>query len=272
MPLDRYHKTRFTRWTDPAVAKPVARDVFQLVRPAAPAVIVLHELFGLSKSAVALGDHLADHEPPFSVYLPVLFGRPEAGPFSNAVRAFCVRRQFEFFRTGRTSPITSWLRFLAQHASGESGGKTVGLIGMCLTGGLVFAAVAEPLVGAGVASQPSLPMGLLGRLSPQRVKRDLGLSPADLATSVAGNTPMMKLRYRNDRICPEARIETAAAAFGGVGEYQTDDIDDRVQAATGDRMTVVQIAGAKHSVLTQDLNERARDLVVEFLRSHLGSD
>lgn len=271
MGLERYERFKFTHPAAAATERPIAHDVYRLERPGTAAVIILHEIFGLSETAIGLADHLADLDPPFSVYLPHLFGSPGKGSPANALRAFCVRREFRFFVTGQTSPISVWVRGLAASISADNG-KKVGLIGMCLTGGLVFAAVADPAMTAGVASQPSLPMPWLGPLTPTRIKRDLGTAPSDLAQSVGTDTPIMMLRYRGDFVCPVNRGETAAMAFGGAGQYQTDPIDGEVRVATGDQITMVEVAGKKHSVLTVNLNERARELVVNFLNEHLRTD
>jgi dienelactone hydrolase len=267
MSLQRYQESKLVRRGSGLT---MAHDYYWLERPGAPAVIILHELFGLSDGAVRLADHLADLDPPFSVYLPSLFGRPGGRAWSNAARALCIRREFHFLATGKTSPITTWVQGLAEVAAQRAGGRPVGLIGMCLTGGLVFAAVAERVVGAGVASQPSLPIAMLGPITPARVERDLGTSPDDLRAAVASRTPLMMLRYCHDRICPAPRAVAAAAAFGGVGDYQVDSEDRNVRVARGEQMTMVEVSGREHSVLTDDLNCRARALVVDFLRAGLG--
>jgi dienelactone hydrolase len=244
----------------------ITHDVYSLERPETPAVIVLHELFGLSPAAIELGDYLSDS---FSVYLPSLFGRPGKGGLANAARAICVRSEFSFFVTGKTSPVTAWVGGLARLASERAGGRAVGLIGMCLTGGVVFAAIADSQVGVGVASQPSLPIPVLGPLTPKRVRRDLGTAPGDLEEAASSQTPLMMLRYRRDRSCPPERAVWATETFGGVGSFRTDSVDPSVSRADGRQITLIEIDGDRHSVLGVDLNPRARHLVKEFLQTHL---
>ena len=265
MNLDRYQRQTL-RFSGPPGGKASTHDVYSLESPEAPAVIVLHELFGLSPAAIELGDYLADS---FSIYLPSIFGRPGKGGLGNAARAICVRREFSFFVTGKTSPIAAWVRGLAGFAAERAGGRPVGLIGMCLTGGVVFAAIADPQVGVGVASQPSLPFPWLGRFTPERTRKDMGTSPGDVGEAVSSQTPLMMLRYRRDWMCPSERTASAIATFGGVGDFRTDSKDGDVNLANGDQIRLVEIDGDRHSVLGVDLNVRARDLVKEYLQTHL---
>jgi hypothetical protein len=141
---------------------------------------------------------------------------------------------------------------------------------MCLTGGVVFAAIADSQVGAGVASQPSLPFPWLGPLTPVRTREDLGTSPGDLEEAVSSQTPLMMLRYRQDWRCPAERAASATETFGGVDDFETDSEDSRVRRADGEQITLIEIDGGRHSVLGVDLNPRAGDLVKEYLQIHLG--
>jgi dienelactone hydrolase len=265
MGLERYRKETF-KFPDPGGSRLTSHDVYYRLKSDAAPVIVLHELFGLSPAAIELGDFLANS---FSVYLPVLFGRPGKDGLANAARAFCVRREFTFLFTGKTSPVATWVRGLAGVAAQRAGNRPVGLIGMCLTGGVVFSAIADPAVGAGVASQPSLPFPLLGHLTPQRVRRDLGTSLDDLREAASSSTDVMMLRYHEDAMCPAERADAAALVFGGVGEARRDPQDGSVSVAEGDRITIVEIVGNRHSVLGVDLNTRARQIVKDFLEQRL---
>lgn len=267
MSLQPYQRNRHS-FPGPPGSGSITHDVYSLERPGAPAVVVLHELFGLSPAAIELGNYLSDS---FSVYLPSLFGQPGKGGFGNAAKAICVRREFSFFVTGKTSPVAAWVRGLAGFAASQAGGRPVGLIGMCLTGGVVFAAIADSHVGVGVASQPSLPITLPGPFTPNRVRKDLGTSPSDIREAVSSQTPLMMLRYSRDWICPAERAASAIDTFGGAADLQTDLEDSDVKRADGEQITLIDIEGDRHSVLGVDLNPRARSLVKEFLLTHLAS-
>ncbi|MFX4466499.1 hypothetical protein ABTA69_20810, partial [Acinetobacter baumannii] len=67
--------------------------------------------------------------------------------------------EFNVWANGRSSPIVDWLRALARSAHAECGGRGVGALGMCLTGGFALAMMTEPAVVAPVLSQPSMPVG-----------------------------------------------------------------------------------------------------------------
>src|SRR5215831_19807721 len=101
-----------------------------------PAVIVLHELPGLSPGMTAFGQRLVD--AGYRVYLPSLFGRAGApatgGATFRTFAAACVSREFTTL-ADRTSPVATWLRALAARAHAECGGPGVGAVGMCFTGG-----------------------------------------------------------------------------------------------------------------------------------------
>src|SRR5262249_17535017 len=87
-------------------------------------------------------------------------GRPADHPLSRFTILYgvCVRREFNNWAAGRSSPIVDWLRALARRAFQECGGRGVGAVGMCFTGGFALAMMTEPSVVAPVLSQPSLPL------------------------------------------------------------------------------------------------------------------
>src|SRR5580698_4135010 len=150
--LKDYAKSSFThgKWT---------RDVYK--RGAGPAVIVIHEMPGLHPGVVKFADHVA--ASGMTAWCPNLFGvagRPATHPGSvfTMIGGMCVRREFSAWASGKSSPIAEWLRALARQAHTECGGKGVGAVGMCFTGGFALAMVTEPAMVAPVLSQPSLPL------------------------------------------------------------------------------------------------------------------
>ncbi len=117
-----------------------------------PAVLVLHEVYEVTPSLLRLCRWIRDGG--FRVYIPVMFGRPDASnPETISIRrqlALCVSREFTLFATGRPSPVTNWLRGLAHVAHAECGGTGVGVIGLCLTGEFGLAMSVDPVVMAPV--------------------------------------------------------------------------------------------------------------------------
>lgn len=168
-------------------------------------IILMHELDGFIPAFMELALKLSE---TFTVHAPVFYGEvgEDFGGLTGPIRAyFCMRREFEVFRLGRTSPIAGWVRDLAADIHHRSDGvKGVGVVGMCMTGGIVLATISHASVAVGVAAQPSLPLALIG--SPQRCQEDLGMNPDDIQAAADSGTPVLTLRYGCDPICPAQRI------------------------------------------------------------------
>jgi dienelactone hydrolase len=221
-----------------------------------PGVIVMHEAGGMSPACLDLARDLAS-DWNLRVYLPLIFGRPNQERRSQVdLRGlFCIRREMHLFASDVTSPVTGLIRQLVSEVAVRTGVARVGVIGMCLTGGLVLGLMAQPEVAAAVASQPSLPL-VAGRLSPRYKRATLGLAASDLAESVRSRTPLLALRFEGDGLCPVERMSALEDAFEGRGT-----------------LTVHTVPGDGHSVLTADRRPNTPEdrvpLVGEFLTSHL---
>jgi dienelactone hydrolase len=192
-----FHRFRFQH-------EHIEHDVW--VGGSGPPVILMHELDGFGDAFIGLTERLAKE---FRIYAPLFFGRIRQSMGAGLVSGLwhiCIRREFAAFAAGKTSPVAGWIRKLAQHAQQDSTDRgRVGIIGMCLTGGIVLATVADPAVGAGVAAQPSLPL-TFGFLNTPARRKDLGVAPADIEETLRSNTPILTLRFGNDPICPADRI------------------------------------------------------------------
>jgi dienelactone hydrolase len=218
----------------------LSRQVFRAGR--GPAVIVIHEVPGLHPEVIAFGRRVVD--AGFTVYMPSLFGTPgkEFG-WGYTVRTMprvCVAREFASFALDRTSPITVWLRGLADDAHAECGGPGVGAVGMCFTGGFALGMMVDDVMLAPVLSQPSLPFGVT------RARRAaVGVSDADLARvkeRAARGACLLGLRFTDDRAVPPARFETLRRELGDA--FIAVEIDSSKGNPHG-------IPRAAHSVLTQ---------------------
>jgi dienelactone hydrolase len=232
-----------------------------------PAVLIMHELPGMNAPCIGLAEEIA--AAGFTAYLPLLFGRPGQNLGMLPVLSVCVRREFHLLAAGRRSPITDWMRDLCVHAHGLSGGPGIGLIGLCMTGGLVFALCASPSVLAAVTSQPSLPLSLFRSA---KFRNDLSTASADLdaakARVAAKGLDILGFRYSSDAACPAERFEAAARVFGERFKPTTYHTPDREHG----------LSRWSHSVLPgergQDLPEthpsrRARRAVIAYLRERL---
>jgi dienelactone hydrolase len=234
---------------------------------AGPAVIVIHEVPGLTPRVLDFGRRVV--EAGFTAYLPSLFGTPGRPPTGGAVlgsmlRA-CVPREFTVFALGRTSPAVTWLRALAARAHEECGGPGVGAVGMCLTGGFALGMMVDARMLAPVLSQPSLPVAL-GRTR----KAALGISDDDLAQvkrRSAEGVCLLGLRFTGDPAAPPDRFETLRRELGDA--FVAVEIDSSAGNPHG-------IPTQAHSVLTEHLVDEpghptrdALERVLELFRDKL---
>ncbi len=213
------------------------------------AVILVHELPGLSPSCIDLGRSL--FVQGFTVHMPLLFGEyGQSDAVAGLRQMWCLRHEFELFRAGRTSRIVEWLRPLTDHVA--DGDRKVGLIGMCATGGLVLAMMHEPGVGAAVAAQPSLPFRIFWT---RRDRSVIGTDPDDLQRASDSDTPLIVTRFERDPLCPANRVLATSDVFDDGGR------DLRVR----------QFPGWRHATLTDDASHATGlfDELVGFLRLHL---
>jgi dienelactone hydrolase len=248
---------------------PWTRKVFQ--RGKGPAVIIIHEIPGLNPLVLRFADRVAD--AGLTVYLPSLFGvpgRPASIPYAlgSILNVMCVRREFTLWSGGRSSPIVDWLRALARRAHKECGGRGVGAIGLCLTGGFAIAMMLEPKVIAPALVEPSLPLPL----KPANWSA-IDASEQEIACArqrlLNEDLTMIGLRFRGDPLVPKKRFETLKRAFG-----------DRFEAIELDPADADPKAPRPaHAVLTLHLNDddpegptrKAEAYVIEFFRKRLGA-
>ena len=235
-----------------------------------PAVIVIHEVPGITPLVAAFGRRVAARD--MTAVLPDLFGvagKPVSNRYaiSSMARA-CVSREFTALATNATSPITSYLRELAAYEHSRCGGPGVGAVGMCLTGGFALAMSVDPVVVAPVLAQPSLPLPIGSSR-----KAALGVSDADLAT-IKGRRDdglcVLGVRFSNDKKSPAERFARLRAELGE--NFIGVEIDSSPTNPSGIRTSA-------HSVFTEDLDDTmgsptraALDQVLDFFATRLGVD
>lgn len=226
-----------------------------------PAVVVIHEVPGLTPEVTRFAGRVAD--AGFTVFMPSLFGTPGrrfSGTYagSQILRA-CIRREFAVFRANGSSPVVDFLRGLCRAAHEETGGP-VGAIGMCLTGNFALALAVDDFLRAPVLSQPSLPFPVNGRL-----RRALHLSEADLAVVKKRvneqDLHILGLRFTGDPACPAARFRRLREEFGD--GFEAVEVDSSRGNPHG-------IPATAHSVVTKDLVDRAGHPTREALERVLG--
>jgi dienelactone hydrolase len=237
-------------------------------RGTGPAVIVIAEIPGITPKVIEFADRVVGIG--CSVWLPHLFGVPgEAPNVVNSLRSIapaCVSKEFAAFATGRTAPVTDWLRALGKHAHEVSGGPGIGVIGMCFTGNFALGMMVDDRLLAPVLSQPSLPIGFT-----KKAKSDVHVSPEDMLRvkeRADAGVCVLGLRFTGDLAVPAERFAT-------------------LREELGDRFIGVEIDSSKgnpwgvprgaHSVVTEHLvtddpdhpTAKALAQVLDFFRDRL---
>jgi len=237
-------------------------------RGSGPAVVVMHEMPGLHPLVIRFADRVA--EAGMTVFCPSLFGKPgkpvsRGYTLGTALGVLCMRREFLVWRGDKSSPVADWLRALSRKAHAECGGKGVGAVGMCFTGGFALAMMTDPSVVAPVLSQPSLP---LARGNPRR-GAEIGLSPKEVACVKgrleAEDLSVIGLRFPSDELVPDARFDTYRREFGD--RFESIEIGDEDAAPA-----IIP----PHSVLTLHLKEEgptkaAEQRVIQFFKERTGA-
>jgi dienelactone hydrolase len=242
-----------------------------------PAVIVIAEIPGITPKVLDFARTLVG--AGFTAVLPQLFGVPGfdghnaerigyAAVGANMIKLapLCVSKEFHVWAVGKTSPVVSWLRGLARAEHQRCGGKGVGAVGMCFTGGFALGMAVDDVLLAPVLSQPSMPLGI----TPGR-RDSIDISAADLEV-VKGRCArgelrqVLGLRFRGDRLVPAERFAFLRRELGDA--FVAVELDD--ETADPDALL------PPHSVLTEHLIDEpgqptraALDQVVDLMRTTL---
>jgi|SRR5580692_11553555 dienelactone hydrolase len=235
-----------------------------------PAVIVMAEMPGISPHLARFSRWVRD--AGFTVYMPSLFGRDGAVPgVEEGTAVFqraCVSAEFRAFAANKSSPVTRWLRLLANLAHGECGGPGIGAIGMCFTGNFALTMMLESAMLAPVLSQPSLPLD---------DPAGLEIAPDELAAVrerlEREDLTVMAYRFEGDRFCKAQRFAAYSQALGErfIGRVLPD------SAANPDAPPFFEhVVGRPHSVVTAHLIDEAgqptiaaRDEILAFFSERL---
>ncbi|NMO18760.1 dienelactone hydrolase [Pyxidicoccus fallax] len=239
---------------------------------AGPAVIVLAEMPGISPRVARFARWV--REAGFTVWMPSLFGRDGAVPTAKEGRAIfqraCISKEFRALAANESSPITAWLRALAAHAHAECGGRGVGAIGMCFTGGFALSMMLEKAVLAPVMSQPSLPL---------EEPAGMDIAPEELERVrqrlVDEDLTVLAYRFEGDAFCRAERFAAYQRALGD--RFVARVLPDSAAGPKSERPDdFFRWIPTPHSVLTVHLVDEegqptaaARDEVLAFFRRRL---
>lgn len=228
----------------------VTRDTYR--RGTGPGVVIVHEIPGITPSVARFANDVVD--AGYTVVMPSLVGTPGKAPsggyLMSSMTKVCVSKEFTSLALNKTSPIIGWLRALGRQLHADVGGKGIGALGMCFSGGFALGMMLDDHLAAPVLSQPSLPF-------PVGKKRaaDLNLSPDDalvVQRRAAAGCQVLGLRFTEDKF---------------VG-----DRFDSLRQLIGDAFIAVELPSQKktdHSVLTEQRDEPSVRRVIEFFDAKL---
>ena len=217
-----------------------------------PGVIIVHEIPGITPAVENFANEVV--AAGFTVVMPLLvgnFGEPPSGKYiAQSMSKICISREFTTMALNKTSPVIAWLRALAKNLHTNVGGRGVGAIGMCFSGGFALGMMVDDIMLAPVLSQPSLPFAFGAKRSV-----DLNLSPADVqrvAQRASEGCQVLGLRYKGDRLVGTRFAE--------------------LQKLLGDAFIAVEFDSttkSDHSVLTEQRQELGVQRVLDFLKLKL---
>lgn len=243
MSLATWEKSEFTSAT-------ITRDTYR--KGSGPVVIVVHEIPGITPAVERFADDVVN--AGFTVVMPDLVGtagQEVSGKYiASSMAKVCISREFTTMALGQTSPIISWLRALARSLHNEVGGRGVGAIGMCFSGGFALGMMVDDIMVAPVLSQPSLPFSI-----GKKRGADLNLSPDDaavVAQRAAQGCEVLGLRFDQDKL---------------VGDRFAS-----LRALLGDAFIAIELPSTSkkdHSVLTEQRDEASVQKVLDFLTQKL---
>ena len=243
MALTGWEKGSFTAAT-------LTRDTYR--KGSGPVVIVVHEIPGITPAVERFANDVVD--AGFTVVMPNLVGtagQTVSGKYiASSMLKVCISKEFTNMALQKTSPIISWLRALARSLHTEVGGKGVGAVGMCFSGGFALGMMVDDIMIAPVLSQPSMPF-TVGKTR----GADLNLSPDDavvVAQRAADGCQVLGLRFTQDKL--------VGTRF------------DSLRDLLGDAFIAIELPSQSpkdHSVLTEQRDEDSVQRVLEFFKEKL---
>lgn len=245
--------------------KDISKPVFKLGDDSNPAVLIMLELPGMTHHTLEFARRL--HRDGYTVYLPLLFGKPNSDyePVKNLLQ-ICVRKEFNLLAFHKPSLVTDWLRALCREMQ-KASGQQVGAIGMCFTGGFVLSLMIDASVAAPVMSQP----GYAGGFFTKRGKAGFGLPKEEVdkavGRSLSENIPVLGFRFTNDVICQKERFDEMEKRLGK--NFIRIEIDSSFSNVHG----IPIYAHAVHTIDYQDQEGHPTQLayqrLIEFLDTQL---
>ena len=176
-----------------------------------PPILLLHEIPGLIPETVRFADSLVKRG--YRVYLPLFFGKFHDDVGLPRQLVVCAGLNFNCY-SGKESRVLGKLAMLRtriendrQHAH-----QKIGIIGMCLTGGMPLALVGKR-VGAIVLSQPSVPFPLT-----KGTRHSLAVDEKRYEEARDAGVHILAIRFEQDCLAVPERFDRLRAKVGGLLE------------------------------------------------------
>ncbi|MGA1156351.1 MAG: dienelactone hydrolase family protein [Ilumatobacteraceae bacterium] len=228
----------------------LTRDTYR--RGSGPGIIVVHEVPGITPKVTQFANELV--ESGFTVIMPSLVGTPgkdfSSGYAMASLTKVCISKEFAALAMNKTSPIIAWLRALGRNLHQEVGGKGIGALGMCFSGGFALGMMIDDHMVAPVLSQPSMPFAF-----GKKRGANLHLSSDDervVQERAASGCEVLGLRYTGDKLVGD-RFAT-------------------LRNLIGDKFVAIELPSSKksdHSVLTEQRDEASVARVIQFFHDKL---
>ena len=238
-------------WSDSSfTAGDTTHEIFR--KGSGPGVIIIHEIPGITPVVEKFANEVVD--AGFTVVMPLLVGTTDKSSsrkyMASSMARVCISKEFTTMALHKTSPVIFWLRALAKQLHSEVGGRGIGAVGMCFSGGFALGMMVDDIMVAPVLSQPSLPFSFGAKRA-----ADLNLSNEDMRRVVqraAIGCQVLGLRYTGDKLVGTRFAE--------------------LHKLLGDSFVAVEFESTKksdHSVLTEQRQELGVQRVLEFLKLKL---
>jgi len=231
-------------------AASITHDTYR--KGSGPGIIVVHEIPGITPAVAQFANDLVD--AGFTVVMPDLMGVPGKSPsrgyMLSSMSKVCISKEFTNLALNKTSPVIAWLRAVGRQLHNELGGKGIGALGMCFSGGFALGMMVDAHLVAPVLSQPSLPFNI-GKKS----AADLNLSADDQAAIVRRaqeGCQVLGLRFTGDKL---------------VGDRFAS-----LRTLIGDAFIAIELPSQSkkdHSVLTEQRDEPSVQRVIAFFNEKL---
>lgn len=193
-----------------------------------PALFLLHEQPGLTGSDVDLAARLV--KEGYKVYVPLFFGSACDRHFYRFLFTQTLLPFEPFFLSyvtpHHTPAVANWLAAIIPEINKSCGGKGVGIIGNCLTGGLPLALLKVDDVKAAVLCQPTNPFFF---------SKSIDVSKKDLDA--------VCLRLKSDK------MRVLGLKFSGDGKSKSTRFDALHKLLAGHFSELIIESGEQHSAL-----------------------